>query len=153
LTSLHIIYENEGTKKETAECEKMTKQIHWLSFILFIFYHSAISFFPFLHFHILYEVESIYLLVPFLLFSYFVFLSFIFIYDMKSSQSICLLVFIIQLFLFFLSFIFIYDTKCSQSICLFAFYYSAISFFIPSFSYIIWSWRKGKRNSWMQEYE
>ncbi len=137
--NFHIIYENEGTKKETAECEKMTKQIHWLSFILFIFYHSAISFFPFLHFHILYEVESIYLLVPFLLFSYFVFHSFIFIYNMKSSQSICLFVFSHSAIAFsFPSFSYIISWGESMYL-LTRFLAFSYFFFFPSFSYIIWN--------------
>ncbi len=100
---------NERKKKQLNMRKWLSKYID--SALYYSFSIIQLFLFSFLHFHILYEVESIYLLVRFLLFSYF----------------------------FFLSFIFIYYTKWSQSICLFAFYYSAISSSFPSFSYIIWS--------------
>jgi hypothetical protein len=79
---------------------------------------------------------SMFLLILFLSFSYFFFLSFIFIYNMKKwVNRFAYSFFCIQLFLF-LAFIFILYMKSSQSICLFAFLHSAILFSFLQFHII-----------------
>jgi hypothetical protein len=136
------------------------------SFCLFIFYHLAISFSSSSTSYRIWSCcQSICLFISVI--QLFLFLSFIFISNMKA-MSIYLLIhfFIIQLFLFsflqlhieyevvvnrfpysFLSFSYFFFSpsfsysiwnRC-QSICLFVFSHSAISFSFPSTSYRIWN--------------
>ncbi len=100
---------------------KLSQSICW-----FIFFYSA-NRFPHIHFHTIYEVESIHLLVHFFLFSKSVsshsFSYYIWSWVNPFADSF----FFIQQ-IGFLRVIFIYSMKLSQSICWFIFFYSAIRF-------------------------
>ncbi len=68
-------------------------------------------------------------------FAYYEFVSYI----TRNASMFLLIHFLAFSYFFFLSFILIYNMKVSQSICLFIFSYSAISFSFPSVSYLIWN--------------
>ena len=97
-------------------------------FLLIHFLLFSYFFFLSSRLHIAYENESIDLLIFFHAFSYFFFFPCFFISHMKRSQSICLFFFGYSAISFFFLFFFISHMKRSQSICLFFFTHSAISF-------------------------
>jgi hypothetical protein len=105
---------------------------------LVIFSYSAVSFFVPSFSYIIWSEVNLFACL-FLLFSYFVFHFFIFIYNMKSSQSICLFVFSHSAIAFsFPSFSYIISWGESMYL-LTRFLAFSYFFFFPSFSYYIWS--------------